>query len=132
MTSSRLIEVVLRPQKRGSSGSPRGLNFPYPHGIDHEVPRWAAVYSAFSEVLRLIPPEGECGDGGYDSNDDSMEAEEGQDLKDTVSGRENGDSEIPASIPNPTHEPMTDDVNSHNQHLGSGFSLGELDALLRF
>jgi hypothetical protein len=121
---------VLRTQRRGSLGSP-GLNFPYPHGIDHEVPRWAAVYSAFSEVLRLIPPE-EYGDGGYDRNDDSMGQEEGrQDLKDSVSGRENGDSEIHASIPNPMHEPMTHDVKPH-QHLGSGFSLGELDALLRF
>lgn len=33
-------------------------DLPLPHGIDHEVPRWSAMYSMFSEALRLIPPEG--------------------------------------------------------------------------
>ncbi|KAB8264999.1 hypothetical protein BDV32DRAFT_145033 [Aspergillus pseudonomiae] len=33
---------------------------PLPPGIDHEVPlpRWSAIYSLVSEVLRLIPPKG--------------------------------------------------------------------------
>ena len=33
-------------------------DLPLPHGIDHEVPRWSAMYSMFSEALSLIPPEG--------------------------------------------------------------------------
>ncbi|KAB8219543.1 hypothetical protein BDV33DRAFT_173535 [Aspergillus novoparasiticus] len=33
------------------------FNLPLPRGIDHEVPRWAAVYSMVQEVLHFLPPE---------------------------------------------------------------------------
>ena len=91
------------------------MNLRLPHGIDHEVPRWAAVYSMFSEVLRLIPPE----------EDNNMEEE--QRGSDDIAERDHGYAEA-VSITNS----RSDDVTTYNEPLGSGFSLGELDALLRF
>jgi hypothetical protein len=29
---------------------------PLPPGIDHDIPRWSAVYSCYSEMQRLLPP----------------------------------------------------------------------------
>jgi hypothetical protein len=73
----------------------------------------------FSEVLRLIPPE---------MNDGTCaEKHQGQQhTNETMSGRNNehaGDS-ITTST--------SDDMKTYNEPLGSGFTLGELDALLRF
>lgn len=34
------------------------LDLPLPQGIDHEVPRWSALYSGYSEICRLLPPAG--------------------------------------------------------------------------
>ncbi|KAJ5365243.1 hypothetical protein N7517_008129 [Penicillium concentricum] len=34
------------------------LDLPLPQGIDHEVPRWSALYSFYSEICRLLPPSG--------------------------------------------------------------------------
>jgi hypothetical protein len=33
---------------------------PLPQGIDHEVPRWSAVYSIYSEMRRLLPSTSPC------------------------------------------------------------------------
>lgn len=53
---------IYRPTRKYRSESPSEpprpkYDLPLPHGIDHEVPRWSAMYSMFSEALRLIPPE---------------------------------------------------------------------------
>lgn len=120
---------MIRAQtQRTSPGSPQGLNLPLPHGIDHEVPRWAAVYSIFSEMLRLIPPEVNC-DGEHDGHNDANEQQNQQDQKDNTAERENGLLSDAVSATNPTNDEMK---MPYNEHLGSGFSLGELDALLRF
>lgn len=83
------------------------------------------MYSLFSEMLRLIPPEVNC-DGEYDSHNDTNYQ---QDQKDNTAGRENGLPSDAISVTNPTNE---DVKMPYNEHLASGFSLGELDALLRF
>lgn len=86
------------------------------------------MYSLFSEMLRLLPPEVNC-DGEYDSHHDANEEQDQQDRKDNTAGRENGLPSDAVPVTNPTN----DDVKMpYNEHLASGFSLGELDALLRF
>lgn len=45
------------PESSSEQSRPK-YDLPLPRGIDHEVPRWSAMYSMFSEVLSLIPPDG--------------------------------------------------------------------------
>lgn len=75
----------------------------------------------FSEVLRLIPPE-----MNDDDNDMKEEKVSSGDIADKAE-RDRGYAEA-VSITNST----SDDVKTYKEPLGSGFSLGELDALLRF
>jgi hypothetical protein len=73
----------------------------------------------FSEVLRLIPSE--MNDGNHDEEDQGQ-----QHTDDTMIGPNNeyaGDSIMSST---------SDEMKTYNEPLGSGFSLGELDALLRF
>ncbi|KAJ5160535.1 uncharacterized protein N7482_007539 [Penicillium canariense] len=59
----RPVRRVRKYVDEASDEPPRPkYDLPLPHGIDHEVPRWSAVYSMFSEMMRLIPP-GENGEG---------------------------------------------------------------------
>lgn len=83
----------------------------------------------FSEMLRLIPPEANIDEEGeYDDND--WEAKE-ENINGIMTGREGEEEAV--SIPDSTNESMIDDVEIPcNGPLASGFSLSELDALLRF
>ncbi|RAQ41002.1 hypothetical protein AFGD_007147 [Aspergillus flavus] len=50
------------PEDPISEASHNTFNLPLPRGIDHEVPRWAAVYSMVQEVLHFFPPEDNISD----------------------------------------------------------------------
>lgn len=134
------------------------FDLPLPQGIDHEVPRWSAVYSMFSEALRLLPQE------GLHMNDrrrrDSVEREQGPDRNTSCSpsnylsdpDTRNGDvqlnshepeittQETDESVPSPdalssmkaTTTPWEEPISIHPRHAGAGMFFGELDALLRF
>ncbi|KAJ6019151.1 hypothetical protein N7522_001218 [Penicillium canescens] len=52
-----------------------GNILPFPKGIDHEIPRWSAAFSMFSEVRRLLAPP------SPESEEDCAEEESG-DLQD--------------------------------------------------
>lgn len=129
---------------------------PLPHGIDHEVPRWSAIYSMFSEVMRIIPPEriksksdrrclpassyfGFDRKSGYSASGDQPRPSSrsqtfqqkanttAQELENTNSKVANGVLQMPTHpIPRQDIRPMPFD------HTDSSLFLGELDALLRF
>ncbi|KAE8421004.1 hypothetical protein BDV36DRAFT_292679 [Aspergillus pseudocaelatus] len=60
MVTCRAIEEEY--EERAPEDSHQTFNLPLPRGIDHEVPRWAAVYSMFQEVLHFLPPEDNISD----------------------------------------------------------------------
>lgn len=42
-------------QQASINGNQFNVNGFLPRGIDHEIPRWSAVYSSYSELRRLLP-----------------------------------------------------------------------------
>ncbi|KAJ5748926.1 uncharacterized protein N7511_010622, partial [Penicillium nucicola] len=53
------------------SGDEYGGNIlPFPKGIDHEVPRWSAAFSMFSEMRRLLAPLSPESEGESDESQD--------------------------------------------------------------
>ncbi|KAJ5432528.1 uncharacterized protein N7458_011684 [Penicillium daleae] len=140
------------PESPSEQARPK-YNLPLPQGIDHEVPRWSAMYSMFTEALRLIPPE------GFQMNDTrkravSMEREQSPDRKKSCSVSNNSsdpdaraskvkresiittiESAISSYDTLSSIKPTTpqDEIKSiAPRNAGAGIFFGELDALLRF
>ncbi|OGM49480.1 hypothetical protein ABOM_001705 [Aspergillus bombycis] len=133
------------------------FNLPLPRGIDHEVPRWAAVYSMVEEVLHFLPPQ------------DSISDQE-EELRSPDSEKSHSDTRVPGNIPAhplssstakpqgdtnnpapaletgperpiyniPNTRPWNDWANNESFGLtasvesGEGLDLSDIDALLRF
>lgn len=142
-------------QSDNDSNDPRrhGFDLPLPHGIDHEVPRWSAVYSLFSEVLRLLPSDeteiasdsnpvspaekecdGDMEDSGHRHSTPSHGG--GSSSKNTRIGKGNGIGSEIHDQPNsdPSQGAVTNEEGrlSGSGSIAPGLCLGELDALLRF
>lgn len=130
-----------------------GFDLPLPHGIDHEVPRWSAVYSLFSEMLRLLPSDeteiasdSNPGSPAQDESDADMEDSGhrhstpaqggGSSSRNARPGKGNGtDSEIhdpPNSDPSKSAVTNEEGRLSSSGNMAPGLCLWELDALLRF
>lgn len=143
-------------RKQRDRPSPNAFNIPLPHGIDHEVPRWSAMYSMFSEMMRLIPPErtgvdSEGGDDttrGDDEDDDTTEkggyiseqhsrprpSRNEQHVTQDMNTHDEDSKMWDPSVPSLSVNPATgreEDI-SRQGTVHPAFSLGDLDALLRF
>lgn len=140
-------------QEKEKSKSPRSTyNLPLPRGIDHEVPRWSAVYSMFAEVLNLIPPEDdEMTTSEYEDEDDKRphksrktahqnQSRDQSDIVDSIVGSEN-ENENPSSLAMQkllasgkyNVSPLDRDFRiPANGHFHEGFTMYDMDALLRF
>jgi hypothetical protein len=150
------LGICRSTRKQRDRPSPNAFNIPLPHGIDHEVPRWSAMYSMFSEMMRLIPPERTVVDSEglddstarYEDEDESTEEEGHVSEQHSRPSRdeqhhtqENMDMDMQEgdlktwdlSAPNLSANPGTDRVDISRQGtVHPAFSLGDLDALLRF
>lgn len=142
----------------GPSEQPRPkYDLPLPHGIDHEVPRWSAVYSMFSEALRLLPPEGNrpnderkravsterdqssnrkrtCSISNNPLNLDPRAGEIKQESHESSFTAHETDGTILPSDVVPSMQAATprEEARSIPRNTGAGIFFGELDALLRF
>lgn len=142
-------------EKEKSKSPRRTYNLPLPRGIDHEVPRWSAVYSMFAEVLNLIPPEedemttsdDEEGEGDKRPQKSRKTAHQNQsrdqaDIVDSISGSENdNENQNPSSLAMQkllasgkyNVSPLDRDFRiPANGHFHEGFTMYDMDALLRF
>lgn len=80
-----------------------------PPGIDHEIPRWSAMYSFFSEMQRLLPP----------SPSPSLSPE----LEDDDPPAPGGSGEMEEERPVPEHE--AEFAKNHTHHPLNDDSVGE-------
>lgn len=154
---------IYRPTRKYMSESPSEpsrpkYNLPLPHGIDHEVPRWSAMYSMFSETLRLIPPEGfqtnekqnqavfpereqssdrkqSCPTTNTPSNSDTRAGEIKEEEPDEVTGitmNETDGTRLSPETGSSMYQPTSqEEAKPIFRNTGSGM-FWELDALLRF
>ncbi|KAE8333008.1 hypothetical protein BDV39DRAFT_166158 [Aspergillus sergii] len=140
------------PEDPISEASHSTFNLPLPRGIDHEVPRWAAVYSMVQEVLHFLPPEDNISDHHED-----IEAPEGDEKHPEMRPPESiaphplstlGDTKDPAftieNEPEPsvynisTGCPWNDSARDNcfelmaSENGSEGLDLNDIDALLSF
>ncbi|KAJ5399232.1 hypothetical protein N7465_009721 [Penicillium sp. CMV-2018d] len=54
-TRPRMSNRNHNSQQASNNGNQFNVNGFLPRGIDHEIPRWSAVYSSYSELRRLLP-----------------------------------------------------------------------------
>ncbi|KAB8212139.1 hypothetical protein BDV34DRAFT_63811 [Aspergillus parasiticus] len=145
---ARAIEE--EPEDPISEASHDTFNLPLPRGIDHEVPRWAAVYSMVQEVLHFLPPEDNISDRHGDiaapeSDDPDMRALESiaphllsmlGDTKDPASTIENEPE--PSVYKISAGSPWNDSARNKGFELltsengTEGLDLNDIDALLSF
>ncbi|KAJ5233897.1 uncharacterized protein N7469_005663 [Penicillium citrinum] len=155
MRLERAVETEVRPRKNTSEIPLNAFNLRMPRGIDHEVPRWSAAYSMFTEVLKLIPPE----EYSPTQQDDATSSEE----ENNQQGRTDSDrirSDQPVSSESKEQDTMVDSSTatdescglhspertrsshispldkefhlSSSKHFHEGFTMYDMDALLRF
>ncbi|KAJ5396493.1 hypothetical protein N7509_004606 [Penicillium cosmopolitanum] len=121
-------------------------NLPLPRGIDHEIPRWAAVYSMFAEVMNLIPPEEEDDDDDDDASTENSNTEEDS----STTGDQGDNNAVDSAAPEILNalglpaqnmatgrscdfSPLDKDFQiPASGHFHEGFTMYDMDALLRF
>lgn len=149
------VETEVRPRKSTSDIPLNAFNLRMPQGIDHEIPRWSAAYSMFTEVLKLIPPEEHSPSQQHDATSSDNETSQSNQMKtsnirddEPVSSKSKVQDNI-VELSTATGEPCNslspeptrpNDVSpldkefhlSASRHFHEGFTMYDMDALLRF
>ncbi|KNG87448.1 hypothetical protein ANOM_004263 [Aspergillus nomiae NRRL 13137] len=130
------------------------FNLPLPRGIDHEVPRWAAVYSMAEEVMRFLPPQDSISDQEEELTiPDSERSHSDARVPENIAARPLSSSTIIAQGDTKNPAPALENEPIHNisatrrwndwannegleamapVHSGEWLDLSDIDALLRF
>jgi hypothetical protein len=144
------------PESPSEPSRPK-YNLPLPQGIDHEVPRWSAIYSMYSEALRLIPPEGfqasdkrkrdvsitreqsldrkrSCSTTNHPFNSNTRAGDIQHESHESSITTRRIDATISSSDALSSIKPTTpaEEIRPMPMNSGAGIIFSELDALLRF